>query len=123
MSGRAGLLEGRQRWGVGCAFVDYDRDGKLDIFAVDYIDLDLATAPVPESGLCRYKGIQVACGQVAGMLGIPSGTGVTIGGHLFSGTLGKLASTLDDIGDLLCRRALDLGRPRFAGAESLRDLL
>jgi len=62
VTAKAGLLDSRQRWGVGCAFVDYDRDGKLDIFAVDYIDLDLATAPVPESGLCRYKGIQVACG-------------------------------------------------------------
>src|SRR4029450_7958146 len=46
----------------GCAFVDYDRDGLLDIFAANYIDFDLKTAPVPESGLCRYKGVAVACG-------------------------------------------------------------
>jgi hypothetical protein len=61
---RAGLLAGedRNRWGTGCAFLDYDRDGFLDLFAANYIDLDLATAPVPESGLCRYKGIKVACG-------------------------------------------------------------
>ena len=51
-------------------------------------------------GFLTGVGIQVACGQVAGMLGIPSGDGVTIGGHLFSGTLGKLASTLENIGDL-----------------------
>ena len=51
-------------------------------------------------GFLTGVGIQVACGQVAGMLGLPSGTGVTIGGHVFSGTIGKLASTLDDIGDL-----------------------
>ena len=51
-------------------------------------------------GFLTGVGIQVACGQVAGMLGLPSGEGVTIGGHLFSGTIGKLASTLDDIGDL-----------------------
>jgi SulP family sulfate permease len=51
-------------------------------------------------GFLTGVGIQVACGQVAGMLGLPSGEGVTVGGHLFSGTLGKLASTLDDIGDL-----------------------
>jgi enediyne biosynthesis protein E4 len=50
------------RWGTGCAFLDYDRDGFLDLFAANYIDLDLAKAPVPESGLCRYKGIKVACG-------------------------------------------------------------
>jgi len=57
-----GVAGGRTRWGTGCAFLDYDRDGHLDVFAANYIDLDLATAPVPESGLCRYKGIKVACG-------------------------------------------------------------
>src|SRR5207244_4136933 len=35
---------------------------RLDLFVANYIDLDLATAPTPESGLCRYKGIKVACG-------------------------------------------------------------
>ena len=42
--------------------MDYDRDGKLDLFVANYIDLDLATAPVPESGPCLYKGVMVACG-------------------------------------------------------------
>jgi hypothetical protein len=58
---RAGLVT-KTRWGAGCAFVDIDRDGLLDIFAANYIDFDLKTAPVPESGLCKYKGVPVACG-------------------------------------------------------------
>ncbi len=62
VTAKAGLLSRRTRWGTGCAFLDYDRDGRLDIFAANYIDLDLKTAPTPDSGLCRYKGIPVACG-------------------------------------------------------------
>jgi hypothetical protein len=42
--------------------VDYDRDGRLDLFVANYIDMDLKTAPVPESGPCLYKGVMVACG-------------------------------------------------------------
>ena len=58
----AGLATPGTRWGTGCAFLDYDRDGRLDLLAANYIDLDLATAPTPDSGLCKYKGVPVACG-------------------------------------------------------------
>jgi hypothetical protein len=59
---KAGVGGNPKRWNTGCAFVDYDRDGKLDLFVANYIDMDLATAPVPESGPCLFKGIMVACG-------------------------------------------------------------
>jgi enediyne biosynthesis protein E4 len=50
-------------WSTGCAFVDYDRDGKLDIFVATYVDFDLKTAPAPgDRASCMWKGVPVMCG-------------------------------------------------------------
>jgi len=50
-------------------------------------------------GFLTGVGIQVACGQVGGLLGIPEGKGITIGDHLFNDTITKLISTLQHVGD------------------------
>jgi len=72
VTAKAGLLQSRNRWNSGCAFLDYDRDGHLDLFVANYIDLDLKTAPLPESGPCTYKSILVACGPP----GLPGGKNI-----------------------------------------------
>jgi enediyne biosynthesis protein E4 len=59
---KAGLYTKEIKWGAGCAFLDYDRDGYLDLFFTTYIDLDLARAPLPGSGSCIYQGLAVNCG-------------------------------------------------------------
>ena len=51
-------------------------------------------------GFLTGVGIQVACGQVGGLLGIPDGKGITIGSENFDNTIGKLVSTLQGIGQI-----------------------
>jgi hypothetical protein len=67
---KAGLLGPRTRWGAGCTWVDYDRDGHLDLFVSNYLEFDFEHAQKPgENPNCSYKDIPVNCGP----RGLPPG--------------------------------------------------
>ena len=52
-----------KEWSSGCTFIDYDRDGLLDLFVTSYQKFDVATAPLPgKSSNCEWKGMPVFCG-------------------------------------------------------------
>jgi len=58
-----GLDHPGSRWSTGCAFIDYDRDGWLDLVVANYIDFNAQETPRPRdrSG-CNWKGVPVPCG-------------------------------------------------------------
>ena len=63
VSEAAGVAGTGKAWGTGCAFVDYDRDGLLDLMVANYVDFDLSNAPAPgERASCVWKGVPVMCG-------------------------------------------------------------
>jgi hypothetical protein len=58
-----GLQQTTRRWSTGCAFIDYDRDGFLDLLVAHYVDFNPAKTPRPgESPQCVWKGLPVICG-------------------------------------------------------------
>ncbi len=68
---QAGLLQSRVRWGAGCTFLDYDRDGHLDLFVCNYLQLDPAKIPLAsDTHFCQWKGVPIMCGP----RGLPADT-------------------------------------------------
>jgi hypothetical protein len=60
---KAGVAGSGKAWGTGCAFVDYNRDGRLDLIVANYVDFNVSTTPVPgEGSSCVWKGVAVMCG-------------------------------------------------------------
>ena len=66
----AGLWNDQPRWGAGCSFLDYNRDGHLDLFISNYVRFSFEHAPVPGANInCNWKGVPVECGP----RGLPTG--------------------------------------------------
>jgi len=64
VTAKAGLLHPQTRYSTGCTFFDYNRDGLLDLFVSNYLEIDLANAPKPSLAIpnCNYEGVPVMCG-------------------------------------------------------------
>jgi hypothetical protein len=70
VTSKAGLREEAERYGSGCTWLDYDRDGHLDLFVANYLNTTLDKLPRPgDSPDCRWKGLPVNCGP----RGLPPG--------------------------------------------------
>ncbi len=68
---RSGVSGPSKQWSSGCTFLDYDRDGLLDLLVTSYQAFDLTTAPLPgKAANCEWKGMPVFCGP----RGLPFGS-------------------------------------------------
>ncbi len=69
---KSGLLQTRNRWNAGCSFLDYDKDGNLDLFVANYVNFDLKRSMSKSAQNCVWRGIPVYCGPQ----GLPSGSNI-----------------------------------------------
>jgi len=67
---KAGLTQSAVHYGSGCTWVDYDRDGRLDLMVANYLNTTVEKLPKPgENADCTWKGVPVNCGP----RGLPTG--------------------------------------------------
>ncbi|WP_446743124.1 CRTAC1 family protein [Silvibacterium acidisoli] len=59
----AGLLNVANRYGAGCTFLDYNRDGNLDLFVSNYAVVEEGKTPLPgDKPYCYFMNMPVNCG-------------------------------------------------------------
>lgn len=69
---KSGLMQKVTRWNTGCSFLDYDKDGHLDLFVANYVDFNLKKSMSKSDQKCIWKGIPVYCGPQ----GLPTGANI-----------------------------------------------
>lgn len=71
IAAHSGVQGSGKEWSSGCTFLDYDRDGHLDLMVTSYQKFDLATTPTPgKDSTCEWRGMPVFCGP----RGLPYGS-------------------------------------------------